>query len=170
MIHRHDHCKLSTGQESDMSKVTGSISPQRPSQNIERVSSTRIFLISTIPAILTLALLHLLGSSHNPFRIPLFDDSAALLEGYESPLIRWDAVHFTAIASRGYEYEQQLAFQPGWQGVLWLVGRCWRLIDDKASSIEAISKGGSILMVLLAGWRGLALYESAVLLSWKASR
>jgi hypothetical protein len=139
--------------------VTGRISPQRPSHIVKRLSNIRIFLISTIPAILTLALLHLLRSPYNPYRIPLFDDSAALLEGCESPLIRWDAVHFTSIASRGYEYEQQLAFQPGWQGVLWLVGQCWRLADDKASSIEAISKGGSILMVLLAGWRGLALYE-----------
>ena len=124
-----------------------------------KMSNTRIFLLSIIPSILTLALLHLLRSPLNPFRLPLFDDSAALLEGQESPLIRWDAIHFTSIASGGYEYEQQLAFQPGWQGVLWLVGRCWRLVDEKAASIEAMTKGGIMLMVVLAGWRGLALYE-----------
>jgi len=142
-----------------MSKDTTTDVPRSTAGFNHNMSNTRIFLLSTIPSILTLALLHLLRSPLNPFRLPLFDDSATLIEGQESPLIRWDAIHFTSIASKGYEYEQQLAFQPGWQGVLWLVGRCWRLVDEKASSIEAMTKGGSMLMVVLAGWRGLALYE-----------
>lgn len=142
-----------------MSKDTSTNPARNTAGTNHTMSNTRIFLLSTIPSILTLALLHLLRSPLNPFRLSLFDDSAGLIEGQESPLIRWDAIHFTSIASDGYEYEQQLAFQPGWQGVLWLVGRCWRLVDDKASSIEAITKGGSMLMVVLAGWRCLALYE-----------
>lgn len=125
---------------------------------VEMMSNTRIFLLSTIPSILTLALLHILRSPYNPFRIPLFDDSPSLLQGGDHTGIRWDAIHFTAIASRGYEYEQQLAFQPGWQGVLWLAGRVWRMVGVEGS-LDSISSGGSVLVVLLAGWRGLALYK-----------
>lgn len=35
---------------------------------------------------------------------------------------RWDAVHFFAIAERGYAFEQQGAFQPGWHVLLRLAG------------------------------------------------
>jgi phosphatidylinositol glycan class V len=125
---------------------------------VSELSSVRIFLISTIPSIITLILLHILRSPYNPFRIPLFDDSAALISGQESTGIRWDSIHFTAVASRGYQYEQQLAFQPGWQGVLWVAGWFRRLVAGGGAA-NSISKGGRILIVLLAGWRGLALYK-----------
>jgi len=123
-----------------------------------RRTGTLIFLLSTIPSLLTLSLLYLLRSPHNSFRIPLFDDSSALLSGQESTGVRWDAIHFTSIASKGYEYEQQLAFQPGWQGVLWLSGWLWRRLGG-IGSINSISNGGTLLVVLLAGWRGLAFYK-----------
>lgn len=125
---------------------------------VDRKSNTRVFLLSTLPSIITLALLHILRSPYNPFRIPLFDDSPSLINGGDHIGIRWDAIHFTSIASRGYGYEQQLAFQPGWQGVLWLAGRVWRL-KGGGGALDPISSGGSLLVVFLAGWRGLALYE-----------
>ena len=125
---------------------------------VGRMFNIRIFLLSTLPSIITLALLQILRSPYNPFRITLFDDSPSLISGGDHTGIRWDAIHFTSIASRGYEYEQQLAFQPGWQGVLWLAGWVWRVIGD-GGSLDAISSGGTVWMVLLAGWRGLALYE-----------
>jgi phosphatidylinositol glycan class V len=141
-----------------MEKVQGVRTKGTSTYPVDRTSNTRIFLVSTLPSIITLVLLHILRSSYNPFRIPLFDDSPSLLKGGDRTGIRWDAIHFTAIASRGYEYEQQLAFQPGWQGVLWLAGRVWRLLGG-AGSLDSISNGGSLFMVLLAGWRGLALYK-----------
>jgi len=125
---------------------------------VGRMFNIRMFLLSTLPSIITLALLHILRSPYNPFRIPLFDDSPSLISGGDHTGIRWDAIHFTSIASRGYEYEQQLAFQPGWQGVLCLAGWAWRLVED-GGSLDSISRGATVLVVLLAGWRGLALYE-----------
>jgi hypothetical protein len=51
-----------------------------------------------------------------------FDDSATLLlytssqpsvlTRLLSPLVRWDAIYFTAIAQRGYKYEHEMAFFP----------------------------------------------------------
>jgi phosphatidylinositol glycan class V len=141
-----------------MEKVQGVRTKITSTYPVDRMSNNRIIILSTLPSTITLALLHVLRSSYNPIRIPLFDDSPSLISGGDNIGIRWDAIHFTSIASRGYEYEQQLAFQPGWQGVLWLAGRVWRLLGV-AGSLDSISSGGTTVVVLLAGWRGLALYE-----------
>jgi phosphatidylinositol glycan class V len=141
-----------------MEKIEGVRTTSTSKYPVDRMSATRVILLSTLPSIITLALLHILRSPYNPFRIPLFDDSPSLISGGDSIGIRWDAIHFTSIASRGYEYEQQLAFQPGWQGVLWLAGRIWRLVGG-GGSLDSMSSGGTVLMVLLAGWRGVAIYE-----------
>jgi hypothetical protein len=141
-----------------MEKIQGVRTKGTSTYPVERMSNTRIFILSTSPSIITLALLHILRSPYNPFRIPLFDDSSSLIKGGDHTGIRWDAIHFTSIASRGYGYEQQLAFQPGWQGVLWLAGRVWQSVGG-GGSLDPISNGGSVIVVLLAGWRGLALYE-----------
>jgi phosphatidylinositol glycan class V len=124
-------------------------------------STARIFLLSTIPAIITLVLLKFLTSPSNPLRTPLFDASSSLIGGQDDPTIRWDAIHFLSIATKGYEYEQQLAFQPGWQGVLYAVGRVWSLITKtgKTRHADGIIYGSQVMMVLLAGWRGAALYK-----------
>jgi phosphatidylinositol glycan class V len=141
-----------------MEKVQGGRTEDTSTHPVYRMSNTRVYLLSTIPSIITLVLLHILRSPYNPFRIPLFDDSPYLIKGGDHTGTRWDAIHFTEIASRGYEYEQQLAFQPGWQGVLWLAGRLWRILGGEGS-LDSISRGGGVLVVLLAGWRGLALYK-----------
>ncbi|RYE97673.1 MAG: hypothetical protein EOO41_03235 [Methanobacteriota archaeon] len=38
----------------------------------------------------------------------------APVQAYLAPLANWDGIHFTAIAERGYAYEQLHAFFPGW--------------------------------------------------------
>lgn len=123
------------------------------------VTPIRIFLLSTIPAIITLLLLQFLTSTYNPFRIPLFDASSTLLGARDDATLRWDAIHFLSIATKGYEFEQQLAFQPGWQGVLHLTGRIWGIAIGDRDLTSAILPGSRVVMILLAGWRGTALYK-----------
>ncbi|EJT50939.1 hypothetical protein A1Q2_07035 [Trichosporon asahii var. asahii CBS 8904] len=43
--------------------------------------------------------------------LPRFDTSGSVFG-------RWDSVHFFSVARNGYEYEQQVAFQPGWHALL----------------------------------------------------
>lgn len=79
----------------------------------------RIVALAIASRIIPLVLLHLV-------RIPLFDSSPDLAGG-PSATLRWDAVHFVSIALRGYEYEQHVAFQPGWMGITRLAGEVVRL-------------------------------------------
>ena len=57
-------------------------------------------------------------------QIPLkaFDSSHELVQTSGSITLRWDGLHFLAIAKKGYDYEQQLAFQPGWPGLIRVLG------------------------------------------------
>lgn len=50
-------------------------------------------------------------------------DSSHLVHSPPSPNLRWDAVHFMEIAKNGYQWEQHLAFQPGWQAILHFLDR-----------------------------------------------
>jgi phosphatidylinositol glycan class V len=128
-------------------------------KSVNDVTTTWIFLLSTISPIVTFALLKILTSEHNPFRIPLFDASSSLCLPGDHSGLRWDTIHFSLIATKGYEYEQQLAFQPGWQGVLWFSGWLWRAATGKGERLDAVVRGSTVLMVIIAGWRGTALYK-----------
>jgi phosphatidylinositol glycan class V len=123
------------------------------------MTTTCIVLLSIISPIVTFALLKILTSTHHPFRIPLFDASSSLGLTEDHSGLRWDAIHFSSIATKGYEYEQQLAFQPGWQGVLWFSGWLWRAATGNPEHLDAVVRGSTVLMVILAGWRGTALYK-----------
>ncbi|WWD17943.1 hypothetical protein CI109_102388 [Kwoniella shandongensis] len=86
-----------------------------------------ILCLAIATRLVHLTVLHIL-----PSFIPLFDTSPLLVSAPSSissvsPALRWDAIHFASIATNGYEYEQQLAFQPGWMGILRLAGEvvCW---------------------------------------------
>lgn len=57
-------------------------------------------------------------------RLPLFDSSPEIIVSPPAPAtLRWDALHFLGIAKDGYQYEQQVAFQPGWPTCLRLGGK-----------------------------------------------
>ncbi|KAG6857278.1 hypothetical protein H0H87_007111 [Tephrocybe sp. NHM501043] len=53
----------------------------------------------------------LLAAGHSV--LPLFDAAPRLAPSPLAPLVRWDAVHFSAIAHSGYAFDIQWAFLPG---------------------------------------------------------
>ncbi|GLB37241.1 hypothetical protein LshimejAT787_0402920 [Lyophyllum shimeji] len=56
--------------------------------------------------------------------LPLFDASPRLAPraGWLQPLVRWDTLHFQAIADNGYTFENQWAFLPGVPFLMRLLG------------------------------------------------
>jgi hypothetical protein len=93
----------------------------------------------------------------------LFDASPDIIDVTSSPYVRWDAIHFLSVAARGYEYEQHLAFQPGWHAVLALIGRIYQFVvrsENTGQSLEgAITRASLPFMLLLAGLRGCLLFR-----------
>lgn len=129
---------------------------------LDRVLDSNLLLglVCAIPAAFATIVLHLLASPSNPLPLPLFDNSPALLDPSPSPLIRWDAIHFLSVASGGYQFEQQLAFQPGWQIAVQQVGRVWRtLFGESEDPAQAIIRGSGVFMLFLAGVRGCLLFR-----------
>lgn len=70
-----------------------------------------------------------------------FDSSHIINSTSTSPGLRWDALHFLAIAKRGYQHEQQVAFQPGWQAVLHILG----MGTSPGAADDAILRGSVIV-------------------------
>ena len=76
-------------------------------------SETHIFhlrLLSLLSWLLSALLIYIASF------LPLFDSSPYLLisrDSWSSPLLRWDAFHFSHVAQSGYVYEHQWAFFPG---------------------------------------------------------
>lgn len=128
-------------------------------------SNALLVLVCAMPGLITSLILSFLVSSYNPIPIPLFDASPDLIGISQSSSVRWDAVHFVSVAAKGYKYEQQLAFQPGWHGTLAIIGRVWKTIFGAESIESSISKAGVPFMLLLAGVRGCLLFRQACL-SW----
>lgn len=102
---------------------------------------TLIFIAACLSRILHLTVLSGLSKA-----LPLFDTSPSLLLSSPPPALRWDAIHFASVAYNGYEYEQQVAFQPGWLAVMRLAGEGVRFI--RAASVVELKDvilGGTIV-------------------------
>jgi hypothetical protein len=124
------------------------------------------YIVCTLPSLVALILLHLLRSPLNPFQIPLFDTSSTLLEdsnGFDSPTLRWDAIHFLTIGKHGYAYEQQAAFQPGVVAIYRLIKSGLGLVLGKQGSADvemtSLMLGYEVVGVAVAGLRSVALFR-----------
>ena len=90
----------------------------------DRCPLTTLTLLALSSRLLTSALLL---ACHSAF--PSFDSSAQTLLGSDprsgcfEPFLRWDTLYFASVATRGYRYEQELAFSPGLPGAMHLAGR-----------------------------------------------
>ncbi|KAL1405821.1 ER membrane glycoprotein subunit of the GPI transamidase complex-like protein [Vanrija albida] len=102
---------------------------------------------------LALLALRVLDAAVVPF------DSSHLLVAPPHPGLRWDAVHFLGVAARGYEHEQQLAFQPGWHGLLRLVGEGYALLRGRAASARDVLAGAVVLSAIARVCANVALYH-----------
>ncbi|WVQ97334.1 hypothetical protein IAU59_004445 [Kwoniella sp. CBS 9459] len=123
---------------------------QAVSRSFGNRPTTTIVLLALIIRISHSIILHLLSSF-----LPPFDASQTLVssQSHVSPGLRWDAIHFTSIALEGYQWEQQLAFQPLWQAILRLSGECLRYIrGGDAINVEDAVRGGTAVSVI--AWTG----------------
>ncbi|KAK8865872.1 hypothetical protein IAR55_001020 [Kwoniella newhampshirensis] len=130
-----------------------------------RSPTTLLLILAISSRLIHLTILHILSRF-----LPLFDTSPLLLSGDDvpSPLLRWDAIHFASIASKGYEYEQQLAFQPGWMGVMRLAGEGVRWIKAYIRAgeggvgvvrVEDVLIGGTVISNMAFVGATLVLYK-----------
>ncbi len=99
-----------------------------------------IALLAVLSRLLALLLLNLLSS------LPSFDSSHQLLSADSaSSTLRWDAVHFASIVLNGYQYEQQLAFQPGWPGLMRLAGEGIRWVSGGEIGVQQVVLAGVVV-------------------------
>lgn len=112
-----------------------------------------ILIVATV-TILTSALyyaaLELLWRVVSPF-----DSSHLINTASTSPGLRWDALHFVGIAKRGYQYEQQLAFQPCWQAILHILG----FGASRERTDDAILRGSVVVNTLIRVLANVYLYK-----------
>ena len=89
--------------------------------------------------------------------LPCFDSSHQLLYDPALPTLRWDAVHYSSIALNGYNFEQQLAFQPGLPAIMRLTGEVVRFVTGGDIAVKHVVIGGELV-------NSLALVEASVML------
>ncbi|WWC66370.1 uncharacterized protein I206_100271 [Kwoniella pini CBS 10737] len=86
--------------------------------------------------------------------IPPFDNSHNLVSSTSTntPGLRWDAIHFISIAKYGYIYEQHLAFQPLFMGLLRLSGECLAWLKGNEFNENDLIWGG--MTISSTSWIG----------------
>lgn len=125
-----------------------------PSKLGRLAASHPIILITALAILSRITPWSLLHALH--LFIAPFDTS-----GSASPTLRWDAIHFTAIATKGYEYEQQIAFQPGWPLLVRLLARMMGGEGD--FSVERATRVGEVLAMTSYVGTAVMLYRYAQL-------
>ena len=114
-----------------------------------------IILIATLSRLVPFLLLVILGRVSFPF-----DSSHQLVSiGTAPATLRWDAVHFTSIALHGYEYEQQIAFQPGWPAIMRLAAGSARWMSLEELGSQDLVMGGVVIANLASIGASVMLYK-----------
>ncbi|WVR05841.1 hypothetical protein IAU60_002867 [Kwoniella sp. DSM 27419] len=125
------------------SKAGGAVS-----RSLRRTPCLTLWVLALLVRALHLVLLKILGLC-----LPPFDLSHTLLSPSNLPVLRWDSIHFATIALEGYRWEQQLAFQPVWQGILRVSGEVARVLGGKSLlGVEEIIGAGAVVSGL--SWTG----------------
>lgn len=107
-------------------------------------------LLSRLIAFLSLQLLA---------NLPSFDSSHQLLSQHTPRTLRWDAIHFASIALHGYQYEQQIAFHPGWPATMRLAGEAGRWVTGEEIGIQHVTNGGVLVANLAFIGAGVMLFR-----------
>lgn len=133
----------------------------KPLQILQQQHDTSLVLAATVGS-WALSLLALYALEH--VVLP-FDSSHLVGAGSGNatrPGLRWDAIHFVGVATGGYVHEQQLAFQPGWHGLLRLFGSAVaaaRGRDVGAVTTDDVLVGALALSLTARVVSNLALYQ-----------
>lgn len=97
--------------------------------------------------------------------LPPFDSSHLVASptskaGHISGL-RWDAIHFASVAVDGYQYEQQLAFMPGWLYLMRLAGQVLSKVSRTPEELAThhVVWGGQIIVCLCSVASAVMLYK-----------
>ena len=99
-----------------------------------------------------------------------FDTSHLILSPEYNSGLRWDAIHFVSIGKNGYEFEQQLAFMPGWPFLMRFAAEVLALIRGlvmRAGGIEGkdqvgysdLVKAGNMINIPAAAAAAMFLYK-----------
>ncbi|WVQ62252.1 uncharacterized protein L199_000391 [Kwoniella botswanensis] len=116
-----------------------------------------LIILGTSIRLIHISLLYILSKL-----IPPFDSSQSLLSPDNLPGLRWDAIHFASVAQNGYEFEQQLAFQPLLMGLLRLLGQSVVCIRGREMEVgDVIWSGVGISAVAWVG-ASIVLYKLTV--------
>ncbi|WOO83212.1 GPI mannosyltransferase 2 [Vanrija pseudolonga] len=130
-----------------------------PLKNLQQRYDTALVVASTAGSwALSLVALYALDHVVAPF------DSSHLVGAGSGkrPGLRWDAIHFVGVATGGYVHEQQLAFQPGWHGLLRLFGSAVASVRGRGVATvttDDVLAGALLLSLLARVVANLALYH-----------
>jgi phosphatidylinositol glycan class V len=99
-----------------------------------------------------------------------FDTSHLIISPGSGFGLRWDAIHFVSIGKNGYEFEQQLAFMPGWPVIMRLGAELLAFVRGKLLRLLGMEQkieveysdlvlAGSMINVFAGGGAAMFLYK-----------
>ena len=158
-----------------VTESTGHTNDKPPRSLLVLAISTRLLTLAFLSTLSHLSplsfdtshrLLSPAGTSQNPFEKPPISQISHTAVG-----LRWDSIHFASIAVDGYQYEQQMAFMPGWPLVMHMSGevvyhlrsRIGMAVPANVSSSRAsysdVVYGGMAVNFVAGIWATLTLYK-----------